>query len=87
MYGFGLNGDSQLGLNISYGDKEDPTLPSPAEIAPLNGKLITHIAGGSSHTVFLSDKTGVVYTCGRERSTGQNKSENKSILVPTEVPA
>lgn len=87
MYGFGLSGDSQLGLGVKLNDGDDVLVDTPQMIGALQGKMISSVAGGSGMTVFLSESSGTVYTCGRQKNTGSGRSANESVLAPEPLDA
>ena len=82
VYGFGLTGDSQLGLGVKYNDGDDVLVDTRQMIGALQGKMISSVAGGAGMTVFLSESSGTVYTCGRQKNTGSGRSANESVLAP-----
>ncbi len=82
MFGFGLTGDAQLGLGVKYEDGDDVIVEKLQLISALKGKMISAVAGGAGHSVFLSESSGLVYTCGRQKNTGSNRKANESVLAP-----
>lgn len=71
VYGWGLNSYGQLGVTEIYGEDFDNVL-NPTPVKSFQGQgMVTHIEGGNSHTIAVTDK-GHCLTLGRidSRVTG-----------------
>ena len=80
VYSCGDNGGGQLGRTV---DTANPA-STPSIISALNSFTISAIAGGDSHTVFLTND-GKVYSCGRNNNgqLGQSTSTTTPSIIST----
>ncbi|XP_076453620.1 RCC1 and BTB domain-containing protein 1-like [Babylonia areolata] len=78
VYGWGYNGNGQLGLGNNVNQ------PNPCRLQSLQGIIISQLACGYAHTLALSDE-GALYSWGAN-SYGQLGTGNKANLIsPTKV--
>ena len=83
VYSFGSNGCGQLG----YGTRRPRIESTPKLIkAPLEGKLITHVACGSHHSM-ATTKGGVLYTWGKgeDGRLGRGSKKLNDVFIPSVV--
>jgi alpha-tubulin suppressor-like RCC1 family protein len=75
---FGLNSSGQLGQN----NTTQLLVPTQITSTNISTQIITNVAGGEDHTMFL-DSTGKVYSCGHNAYGQLGQNDTTQLLVPT----
>ena len=77
VYGWGYNGNGQLGIGNNVNQ------PNPSRVGSLTNVIITQVVCGYAHTLALSDE-GMMYAWGAN-SYGQLGTGNKANMVSPAV--